>query len=100
MRDTSMSPAGGYNCAILTRRFARGGIAALSLPHIVRADSFPNGPFRILVPFGPGSETDQSARNIADGLSRLFNVPAVVENKPGANGAIAAATGSRPTSRP
>lgn len=65
-------------------------IAALSLPHIVRADSFPNGPFRILVPFGPGSATDQSARNIADGLNRLFNMPAVVENKPGANGAIAA----------
>ena len=90
-----MSSAGGYNRVMLTRRsatrrLALGGIAALSLPHIVRADSFPNGPFRILVPFGPGSATDQSARTIAEGLNRLFNVPAVVENKPGANGAIAA----------
>jgi tripartite-type tricarboxylate transporter receptor subunit TctC len=55
-----------------------------------RADAFPSGPFRILVPFGPGSATDQSARTVADGLNRLFKVPAVVENKPGANGAIAA----------
>jgi tripartite-type tricarboxylate transporter receptor subunit TctC len=69
-----MSSAGGYNRAMITRRFALGGLAALSLPHIVRADSFPNGPFR----------------TIAEGLNRLFNVPAVVENKPGANGAIAA----------
>jgi tripartite-type tricarboxylate transporter receptor subunit TctC len=74
MRNTSMSSAGGYNRAMITRRFALGGLAALSLPHIVRADSFPNGPFR----------------TIAEGLNRLFNVPAVVENKPGANGAIAA----------
>ena len=55
-----------------------------------RADTFPNGPIRILVPFGPGSATDQAARNIGDGLNRQFGVPVVVENKPGANGAIAA----------
>src|SRR5947207_3431103 len=55
-----------------------------------RADTFPDGPFRIIVPFGAGSATDQAARNVADGLNRIFGVPAVVENKPGANGAIAA----------
>ncbi|MBS0518871.1 MAG: tripartite tricarboxylate transporter substrate binding protein [Proteobacteria bacterium] len=70
------------------RRFL--ACAAAALPFAARAESFPNGPFRILVPFGPGSATDQSARQVADGLNRLFGVPAVVENKPGANGAIAA----------
>ena len=55
-----------------------------------RGQSFPDGPFRIIVPFGPGSATDQSARAVAEGLNKLFGVPAVVENKPGANGAIAA----------
>ncbi len=67
--------------------------AALAAPLVVstaRADTFPSGPFRLIVPFGPGSATDQGARNIADGLNRAFGVPAVVENKPGANGAIAA----------
>jgi tripartite-type tricarboxylate transporter receptor subunit TctC len=63
---------------------------ALAAPAIVRADTFPNGPIRILVPFGPGSATDQSARAVGDGLNRIFGVPVVVENKPGANGAIAA----------
>ena len=42
------------------------------------------------MPFGAGSATDQAARNVAEGLNRIFGVPAVVENKPGANGAIAA----------
>ncbi len=64
--------------------------SAVAAPGIVRADTFPNGPIRILVPFGPGSATDQSARNIAEGLNKIFGVPTVVENKPGANGAIAA----------
>jgi len=45
---------------------------------------------RIIAAFGPGSATDQAARTVADGLNHTFGVPAVVENKPGANGAIAA----------
>ena len=64
--------------------------AAMAAVPAARADTFPNGPFRIIVPFGAGSATDQAARNVADGLNRQFAVPAVVENKPGANGAIAA----------
>ena len=64
--------------------------SAFAAPCIARADTFPNGPIRILVPFGPGSATDQSARAVGDGLHRIFGVPVVVENKPGANGAIAA----------
>ncbi len=64
--------------------------SAVAAPNLARANSFPNGPIRILVPFGPGSATDQAARNVADGLNRTFGVPVVVENKPGANGAIAA----------
>jgi tripartite-type tricarboxylate transporter receptor subunit TctC len=74
----------------LRRRRLLLGAAALPLAGAARADSFPNGAFRIIVPFGPGSATDQAARTVADGLNRIFNVPAVVENKPGANGAIAA----------
>jgi tripartite-type tricarboxylate transporter receptor subunit TctC len=75
---------------MIKRRSILGAAASLPLAQIVRADSFPNGPFRIIVPFGPGSATDQAARNVAEGLNRIFGVAAVVENKPGANGAIAA----------
>jgi tripartite-type tricarboxylate transporter receptor subunit TctC len=75
---------------MITRRFLMAATSAVAAPSLVRADSFPSGPIRILVPFGPGSATDQAARNIADGLNRAFGVPVVVDNKPGANGAIAA----------
>ncbi len=75
---------------MITRRFLMAATSTLAAPRLVHADSFPNGSIRILVPFGPGSATDQAARNIADGLNRIFGVPVVVENKPGANGAIAA----------
>ncbi len=74
----------------MRRRALIASAAALSFAGAARADGFPNGPIRIIVPFGPGSATDQSARNVAEGLNRAFGVPAVVENKPGANGAIAA----------
>ena len=66
------------------------GTSAFAAPDLARADSFPNGPIRILVPFGPGSATDQSARAVGDGLTRHLGATVVVDNKPGANGAIAA----------
>ena len=75
---------------MITRRFLMAATSALAAPELAHADSFPSGPIRILVPFGPGSATDQSARTIADGINRIFGVPVVVDNKPGANGAIAA----------
>ncbi len=68
---------------------AASALSPLAAP-AVRAQAFPAGPFRLIVPFGAGSATDQGARNIAEGLNRIYGVPAVVENKPGANGAIAA----------
>ena len=80
---------------MITRRFLMAATSAVAAPSLARADSFPNGSIRILVPFGPGSATDQAARNVADGLNRIFGVPVVVENKPGANGAIAADLAAR-----
>ena len=46
---------------------------------------------RIIVPFGPGSATDTITRIIAQHLGNALNQTIVIENKPGANGAIAAA---------
>ncbi len=54
------------------------------------AQAYPNGPIRIVVPFAAGSATDTGARHISEGINRLWGVPAVVDNKAGGNGAIAA----------
>ena len=51
----------------------------------VHAQEFPGKPVRIMVPYPPGGGVDGMARPIADRLSRLWNQPVVVENKPGAS---------------
>ncbi|MVW78808.1 Bug family tripartite tricarboxylate transporter substrate binding protein [Bordetella sp. 02P26C-1] len=53
------------------------------------AQDFPSKPIKFVVPFGPGSGTDTSARYFAKKLQDLTGQPVVVENKPGANGFIA-----------
>ena len=49
-----------------------------------------NGPVRILVGFPPGGESDIVARLLVDRMRRSLGVPVIVENKPGANGTLAA----------
>jgi tripartite-type tricarboxylate transporter receptor subunit TctC len=45
---------------------------------------------RLLIGFAPGGFTDIGGRMLAQGLSETFGVPVIAENRPGANGAIAA----------
>src|SRR5690606_9523422 len=45
---------------------------------------------RLVVPFAPGSGTDLMTRILAEDMQAGLGVPIVVENKPGANGYVAA----------
>ena len=54
------------------------------------AQSYPSKPIRVIIPFVPGGSSDIVGRAIGSKFQELLGQPAVVENRPGANGAIAA----------
>lgn len=55
-----------------------------------QVDNFPSRPITIVVPYPAGGTSDGQVRMIQDKLGKLLGQPVVVENKPGASGAIAA----------
>ena len=80
-----------------TRRTTLGALASAALlafgaaitPAAMAEQGFPSKTIRFIVPFGPGSGTDTSARYFAKKLQELTSQPVVVDNKPGANGFLA-----------
>jgi tripartite-type tricarboxylate transporter receptor subunit TctC len=54
------------------------------------AQQFPTKPIRFVIPFVAGGSSDITGRAIASKFQELLGQPGVVENRPGANGAIAA----------
>src|SRR5712691_6702625 len=67
---------------------------AMAVPLAVCAQ-YPAKPVRILVPFPGGSATDTVTRILANYVTQSLGQPLVVENKAGADGAIAAAEVAR-----
>jgi tripartite-type tricarboxylate transporter receptor subunit TctC len=65
------------------------GILALSLAGAAAAQSWPQKPVRLILPLGAGSGADIGARLFADGFSKRWGQPVVVENRPGGDGVIA-----------
>jgi len=63
---------------------------AVSNPIIATAQQWPARPLRLVVPFPAGGPTDSFARLYASALSVQLGQPVVVENKPGASGALGA----------
>ena len=56
----------------------------------LRADDYPTRPITLVAVFGPGSASDTICRIIANELSPMLGQPIVVEDRPGADGALAA----------
>jgi tripartite-type tricarboxylate transporter receptor subunit TctC len=52
------------------------------------ADGWPQRSVKLVVPVGPASGADVTARLLADELSRRWGQPVVVENRPGADGLV------------
>ena len=71
---------------------AAGAAALPAIPCIVRADSYPSHPVRLVVGFAAGSTTDILARLMGQWLSQRLGQQFVIENRPGAGGNIGAET--------
>jgi tripartite-type tricarboxylate transporter receptor subunit TctC len=54
------------------------------------AQTYPNKPIRIIVPYAAGGTSDILARQIGPELNKAWGQPVVVENRPGANGNVGA----------
>lgn len=65
-----------------------GATAALGAANVFAADPYPTKAIKVVVPFPPGANVDVVARIFTDKLAKAIGQPVVVENRPGAGGAL------------
>jgi len=71
-----------------TRRSLVLGALAAPLAGKARADTWPSGIIKIIVPFPPGGSVDPIARMAQPGLQQKLNANIVIENRPGSSGSL------------
>ena len=70
-------------------------IALLVLACAAQAQPWPSKPVRVVIPFPPGQATDIGTRLVGQRLQEVLGQPFVMDNKPGAGGAIGTDTVAR-----
>ena len=63
-------------------------LAALFTSSAGFAQSYPNRPVKVVVPWPPGQATDIAARVVAERLQSALGQPFVIDNRAGAGGSI------------
>ena len=71
---------------MLRRHLLGGSLALAAVP--ANAQTWPNRPVRIIVPFGPGGPADVYARQLGQELNEVLKQQFVIENKPGAGAVV------------
>jgi tripartite-type tricarboxylate transporter receptor subunit TctC len=70
---------------VIAAAFAFTALLTLAAP----ASAWPERTVRFIVPLGPGSGVDITARLVGDSLSKKWGQPVIIENRPGGDGIIA-----------
>lgn len=79
---------------VKSRRHYLAGLAALMVAPVLvtpvshAQSTYPSKPIKLIVPFGAGGSADMLARLLGDRLGAALKTSVIVENKPGATGAI------------
>jgi tripartite-type tricarboxylate transporter receptor subunit TctC len=79
-----------YTAALVAAAFAIAGLSAAA-----HAQVYPERPITFINPFGAGGGSDAVARILQDDIRRELGQPIIIENRPGANGAIGSAAAAR-----
>jgi tripartite-type tricarboxylate transporter receptor subunit TctC len=74
-----------------TQLFGLACLAAAAMPASAATDAgtYPSKPIHLVLPFPPGGPTDTVSRALGDKLSKAWNIPVIIENRPGGNSFIA-----------
>jgi tripartite-type tricarboxylate transporter receptor subunit TctC len=72
----------------MLRRLVPALLALIAFALPARAQTWPDRPIRLIIPFAAGGVSDSIGRIGAEYLSRQLGVPVVADNRPGGNGAI------------
>ena len=89
LRETSLTAhRSGRAIAFMAGLF--GALVAMAdAPAVAQAQTWPQRPVKLVLPFGAGSATDVAARLMTDKLQAKWGQPVIIENKPGADGLLA-----------
>ena len=82
-RDLLRSCAAAVLCGLASHRAA------------AQAETWPNRPVRLIVPYGPEGGSDMIARLWSEKLERAFGQPFAIDNRPGAGGMLGAEAGAK-----
>ena len=74
----------------VTSRVATAAAVLLFTVNPIIAQTYPDKPIRMVLPFPPGGGTDSLARVILPKMSQALGQPIVIDNRPGAGGIVAA----------
>jgi tripartite-type tricarboxylate transporter receptor subunit TctC len=69
---------------------ALAALAVMSATNVARAEDYPAKAIRLVVPYPPGGGIDVAARLMQNKLGDILGQQIVIENRPGASGAIGA----------
>jgi tripartite-type tricarboxylate transporter receptor subunit TctC len=87
MNYYSSRSSAGFSRRRLLASAGAAAVLAFGAPAAL-AQAYPSKPIRIVVPYTPGGPSDVLARLIGTKLQSAWGQPVIVENKPGASGAI------------